>query len=102
MWTLQEYCSSAQLIVVEEPVEKREGQANEKVPVRRTEALLVWRLRREHMARQQWCVPVWLNTDVLAMMRGLPAEDSKQIWETYKALRQQLHCLCPEDTIRAL
>ncbi len=88
--------------MIEEPTVGASGESDEKLAVRRREAHFVRRLRHEHMARQQWCVPVWLHDDVIAMMQGLPAEDSKQIWETYKELRRKLHCLCPEDTIRAL
>ena len=97
VWTLQEYCSGGQLIVHEEAQE-----ADGIVAVRKQEAKMVQRLRREHMARQPWCIPAWLDGDIPAMIRRIPKEDCMRIWETYKALRRRLECLYPEDTIRAL
>ena len=99
VWTMQEYCSSGQLIVKQEPAE---GRSSGKQAVHRKEAALARQLRGEHMARQPWCVPMWLHGDSTAALDELPAQDSRRIYETYKALRDRLHCRYPEDSIRAL
>ena len=103
VWTLQEYCSSRQLMVYEE--ERAEGHRSTcggKTAVEEGEAKMAKQLRREHTARQPWCEPVWINSSIVASMQEMPAEDSQHIWETYKDLRRSLFCKCPEDTIRAL
>ena len=70
--------------------------------MKRGEAAFARQLRHEHIARQPWCVPMWLNSDLVAMIDSLPPEDSGQIWKTYNVLRDSLFCSYPEDSIRAL
>ena len=85
--------------MAEEPAER--GVFGKKA-VKQDEAALARQLRHEHMARQPWCVPMWLNSDLVAMIDALPPEDSRQIWNTYISLRDRLFCSYPEDCIRAL
>ena len=100
VWTLQEYCSSGQLIVKQEPAEG--PSSGGKQAVYREEAVLARQLRHEHMARQPWCVPLWLRGESMAVLNEVPVEDLRRIYQTYKDLRDLLHCMHPEDSIRAL
>ena len=87
-------------MVYEEPAEGHSSSGRKAMEER--EAQMVKQLRREHTARQPWCEPVWINSSIVTTMQGMPAEDSNQIWKTYKDLRNTLFCKYPEDTIRAL
>ena len=86
--------------MAEEPAER--GTFG-KQAVKEDEAALARQLRHEHMARQPWCVPMWLHSDIGASrIHALLPEDSRQIWNTYITLRDRLSCMYPEDSIRAL
>ena len=89
-------------MVYEEEFTAEGHSSSGKTAVEEGEAEMAKQLRREHTARQPWCEPVWINSSAVATMQGMPAEDSKHIWETYKGLRNTLCCTYPEDTIRAL
>jgi hypothetical protein len=100
VWTMQEYCSSPQLLVIkEEGVEEVDGfQAK---AAHEDEVQVVEQLRREHLARQASCMPLWLG-GLSKVLGEMDKSQAHHIWKTYQRLCRILYCTYRADTIRAL
>lgn len=105
MWTIQEFCTSPQLLVKIQETRRHDGPCTHgecKHSVMGKEAKFIQKLRHQHLGRQPECTPVWLLGDTVEAIRNVDVKDAIKIFTTYKYLCSWLHCKHRWDTIPAL
>ena len=107
MWTLQEFCASAQLMIAREdkaagPSGDEESGDGDTAAVKGVEGIHSEAQRTQHLAAQEKIMPVWISDDVESLVASIPKEEAVRMWRAFSVLSENRHCLYKADRVRAL
>ena len=108
MWTLQEFCTSTQLMVATETddvlssADVEFGLEAGYTTCAGMEGIHAEAQRAKHLAAQASIVPVWLGDNAHSIVSSIPGSEAIKLWKTFTVLSAKRHCLFQADRVRAL